>query len=77
VTAPLSAAHASIVGNPSGIASATVSGHDFAAMWDPALNGGAGGYHVSAYRQPLSLQVGQGVWVFSYARTTVTINALS
>jgi hypothetical protein len=74
-TAPLAAGHASMVGNPSASSPATVSGHDFAAMWDQSLNGGAGGYHISGYRQAQSVQVGQGTWVFAYQATTVDIRA--
>jgi hypothetical protein len=73
-TAPLAAGHASMVGNPSAADPATVSGHDFAATWDPSLNGGAGGYHISAYRAVQALPVGGGAWVFSYASTTVSIH---
>jgi len=72
---PLGAYHASMVGNPSGTSSATVTGHDFAARWDRSLNGGSGGYQISAYQQPQSLAVGEGTWVFSYAPTTVAIRA--
>lgn len=67
----LGAYRASMVGNPSGTATATVSGHDFAALWDPALNSGAGGYRISGYREPQPLEVGQGAWVFSYETTTL------
>jgi len=70
---PLGAYHASMVGNPSGTSPATVSGHDFAARWDPSLNGGTGGYQISAYQQPQSLAVGEGTWVFSYADSTINI----
>jgi len=72
---PLGAYHASMVGNPSGTSSAIVTGHDFAARWDPSLNGGTGGYQISAYRQPQSLAVGEGTWVFSYVDSTLRINA--
>lgn len=72
---PLDAYHASIVGNPSGVSPATVSGHDFAAQWDPALNGGGGGYRISGYREPQTLAVGTGTWVFSYVRTLISIDA--
>lgn len=75
LTLPLGADHASMVGNPSGTAAATVSGYDFAAHWDQSLNGGAGGYSISGYRQPQTLGVGAGMWVFSYVDTTVTIHA--
>jgi len=72
---PLGAYHASMVGNPSGTSPATVTGHDFAARWDPSLNGGSGGYQISAYRQPQDLAVGEGTWVFSYVDSTVAIHA--
>ncbi|HUP68520.1 MAG TPA: IPT/TIG domain-containing protein [Acidimicrobiales bacterium] len=73
VTLPLGAYHASMVANPSGIAPASVTGHDFAARWDPALNAGAGGYDVSGYRQAQPLAVGEGIWVFSFVETGVRI----
>jgi len=72
---PLDAYHASMVGNPSGTSAAEVSGQDFAAAWNPNLNGGSGGYDISGYGQPSSLAVGYGTWVFSYRVTTVTIDA--
>lgn len=72
-TLVLGAYHASMVGNPSG-APVQVSGYDFAARWDPALNAGTGGYHISAYRQAQRLAPGEGIWVFSYTDTTVTIS---
>lgn len=71
----LASYHASMVGNPSANSSATVTGHDFAAAWDSTLNGGAGGYRISAYRAPETLAVGQGTWVFSYLTTEVHIVA--
>jgi len=71
VTLPLAAYHASMVGNPSAGATATASGYDFAASWDPAANG----YHISGYREPQSLAVGQGMWVFSYVDGAVTVAA--
>jgi len=74
VSFALGAYHASMVGNPSSSRSAVVSGHDFAARWDPSLNGGAGGYDISGYRAPQRLGVGQGDWVFAYAATTVNIS---
>ncbi|HUP69358.1 MAG TPA: kelch repeat-containing protein [Acidimicrobiales bacterium] len=74
VTLPLGEYHASMVGNPS-TRPATVTGHDFAARWDPALNDGAGGYRVSGYREPQPLDVGEGTWVFSYVRTAVHIGS--
>lgn len=73
VTFPLGGYHASMVGNPSAEGSAGVSGHDFSARWDPALNGGAGGYHISGYREPHTLPVGDAAWVFSYRSTTITV----
>ena len=72
-TSNLGAYHASMVGNPSGGSQSTVAGYDYAARWDPALNGGAGGYHLSGYRQAQTLAVGEGIWVFSYDATTITI----
>ena len=65
--------HASMVGNPT-TRPVTVSGFDFAARWDPALNGGAGGYHLSGYRPSQTLTTGQGIWVFSYHDATVKID---
>lgn len=70
---PLGGYRASMVGNPSGNGPAQVSGHDFAARWDPTLNEGAGGYFVSGYREPQSLEVGTGIWVFAFADTAVRI----
>jgi hypothetical protein len=75
VAMPLAAGHASIVGNPLATSPATVTGQDFAALWDPSLNGGAGGYHISGYQKVESLHVGEGVWVFSYSAVTVVISA--
>ncbi|HVE47253.1 MAG TPA: IPT/TIG domain-containing protein [Acidimicrobiales bacterium] len=69
----LGAYRASMVGNPSGTGPAAVSGHDFAARWDPNLNSGAGGYRLSDYRQPRVLGVGEGIWVFTYQDTTIQI----
>lgn len=69
----LGAFHASMVGNPSGQGPSTVSGHDFTARWDGSLNDGSGGYRLSAYREPQSLAVGEGIWAFSYDRTTLVI----
>lgn len=66
--------HASMVGNPSG-SPATLTGHDFAAAWDPSLNDGAGGYRISGYREPQNLAVGEGTWIFSYVRTQIHIEA--
>jgi len=71
----LGAYHASMVGNPSHSGPATVSGHDFAAAWDPSLNAGAGGYRISAYQEPQALAAGDGTWVFSYRDTTIRIQA--
>ena len=68
----LGAYHASMVADPTN-APVTVSGFDYAARWDPAANSGAGGYIMSGYRQAQTLAVGQGMWVFSYTRTTVVI----
>lgn len=70
---PLGGYRASMVGNPSGTGPVQVSGHDFAARWDPTRNGGSGGYHVSDYRQTQTLPVGEGTWVFSYRDTTVEV----
>ena len=69
----LAAYHASMVGNPSGLTSATVTGHDYAATWDPTLDGGAGGYVLSGYREPQPLRAGEGAWVFSYTSTTIDV----
>ncbi|HUP69484.1 MAG TPA: kelch repeat-containing protein [Acidimicrobiales bacterium] len=71
---PLGAYHASMLGNPSATSATSVSGHDFAALWDPALNGGVGGYHISAYSDPQSLAVGAGAWVFSYVPTQIVLS---
>lgn len=73
VSLPLEEYHASMVGNPSGTSTATVTGHDFAARWDPNANGGAGGYRVSGYREPQELAVGEGLWTFAYQRTDIRI----
>lgn len=75
VRLPLRAYTASMVGNPSGTSPARVSGFDYAARWDPTMHGGAGGYHLSGYRQAQPLSVGEGIWVFSYVDTTVVIEA--
>ncbi|MCA1571829.1 MAG: kelch repeat-containing protein [Acidimicrobiales bacterium] len=72
-SAPLGAYRASMVGNPSGTGPSTVSGHDYVARWDPALNGGDGGYQVSGYREAQPLPVGEGLWVFSFVDTTIAI----
>lgn len=74
VRTPLAAYHASMVGNPSANGAASVSGHDFAAAWDPTVNDGAGGYRVSAYRQLQELRLGEGAWVFSYEDTVIKID---
>jgi len=71
---PLGAYHASLIANPSAQGPVTVSGYDFAARWDPALGNGAGGYRYSKLREPLSLALGEGMWVFSYTATTITIH---
>lgn len=73
VQSTLDGYHASMVGNPSSEGHATVSGHDFAARWDPMLNGGSGGYHISGYREPQALAVGEATWVFSYRSTTIEV----
>lgn len=75
VDSPLRSYNASMIGNPSGTASATVAGHDFAVLWNPSANDGEGAYEMSAYRAPQNLAVGEGAWVFSYRDTTVTIRA--
>lgn len=72
-SAQLAAGHASIVGDASSVSASVVTGQDFAATWDPSMNGGAGGYQVSNYRSPVSLSVGQGAWVFSYEATFIAI----
>ncbi|HET7487841.1 MAG TPA: kelch repeat-containing protein [Acidimicrobiales bacterium] len=66
--------HAAMVGNPSATTAVRVSGFDYAARWDPTMNAGAGGYHLSAFRQAQTLAVGEGMWVFSYTDTTVAID---
>ncbi|HVE46582.1 MAG TPA: IPT/TIG domain-containing protein [Acidimicrobiales bacterium] len=71
----LGAYRASMVANPSGRSLATVSGHDFAARWNPDANGGAGAYEMSGYRAPQTLALGEGAWVFSYVPTEVRIQA--
>jgi hypothetical protein len=71
MTLPLAAGHASMVGNPSGTKPVTASGQDFAARWDPSLNGGAGGYVISGYRQAQPLAIGEGVWVFAFSATLI------
>ena len=75
VSLPLGAYHASMVGNPSATSAATVTGHDFAATWDPATNGGAGGYRISAYRDTQTVAVGEGIWTFAYAPTEIKVTA--
>lgn len=74
---PLGEYRASMVGNPSGVAAAAVTGHDYVARWDPLANGGAGSYRISGYRQEQSLTVGEGAWVFAYTPTEITIAAQS
>lgn len=69
----LAGLHASMVGNPSGRSRARVTGQDYAARWDPRLNNGAGGYHISTFRQPQSLAVGEGMWAFAFRPTTIVI----
>ena len=66
---PLGAYHASLIGNPSGTSSVTVSGFDFAARWNPSTRR----YAFSAYRAPVRLGVGEAIWVISYVTTTVRI----
>jgi hypothetical protein len=73
VSLPLGGYRASMVGNPSGAGPVAMSGHDYAARWDPSLNGGAGGYRLSGYRQAETLAVGQGAWAFSYADTVIRL----
>lgn len=65
---------ASMVGNPSGLGPAVLTGHDFAARWDADVSDGAGGYHISGFREPQELAVGEGIWAFSYSDTTLTIS---
>lgn len=72
VTLPLGPYHASLVGNPAA-APVRVSGYDYAARWDRRLNAGAGGYQMSGYRQAETLAPGEGMWVFAYTASTVTI----
>jgi len=69
VTLALNAYHASMIGNPSATSAVTASGYDFAARWDPA----SGSYRISAYQQPQTLAVGEGMWAFSFADTTLNI----
>lgn len=75
VTFGLDAYHASIVGNPSTTASAALTGHDFAATWDPAANAGTGAYRMSGYRETQRLDVGQAAWAFTYGTTTLALRA--
>ncbi|MFN2591767.1 MAG: IPT/TIG domain-containing protein [Candidatus Dormibacteria bacterium] len=75
VTFQLGAYHASMLGNPSRSGPASVTGHDFAAAWEPAANGGAGAYRISGYQEAQSLAVGSGTWVFSYRDTTIQLQA--
>jgi len=75
LTVPLGAYHASIVGNPSGTAPVVVSGQDYSARWNPAANGGVGGYELSGYRASQALALGEGAWVFAYADTSLRIEA--
>ena len=62
-----------MVANPSGFHAVVVTGFDYAVRWVPSLNAGAGGYQLSAYRQPQTLAVGEGIWVFSFAATTIHV----
>lgn len=75
VDLPLGGYRASMVGNPSGTKAAALSGHDFAARWDPALNDGAGGYRISGHRDEQTLPVGGATWVFSYRDTTISLRS--
>lgn len=72
-TISLGGYHASMVGNPTSTGAATLSGHDFAALWDPGANEGAGGYIISGYSEPQSLEIGQGTWAFAYTDTILRI----
>jgi len=71
-TFDLGAYRATMVGNPAA-GPAEVSGHDFAARWDPALGEGGGGYVMSAYRSPLALAAGEGAWAFSYVDSRIRV----
>jgi hypothetical protein len=75
VKVPLGAYHASLVGNPWSASPATVSGFDYAAVWDQGLNNGHGGYRLSGYRQAQTIGVGAGLWVFSFSPTTIDVVA--
>lgn len=72
---PLGAYHASMVGNPSATGPVSVAGADYVARWLPGLNDGAGGYEISGIREPKTLAVGEGAWVFSFSETTVRIGS--
>lgn len=72
---PLGGYRASMVGNPSGREASGLSGHDFAARWDPGINEGAGGYHISGHREEQTLPVGGATWVFSYRDTAISLRA--
>lgn len=72
---PLGAYHASMVGNPSATGPVSVAGADYAARWLPGLNDGAGGYEMSGLREPKTLAIGEGAWVFSFSETTVRIGS--
>lgn len=74
VQVPLARYRASIVGNPSR-GPAQISGHDFAARWDPTLNTGAGGYRISGFRETSPIERGEGAWAFSCRDTRVVIRA--
>ncbi len=71
-TMSLGAYRASMVGNPTS-RPVSVSGFDYAARWDARLNDGRGGYHLSGYRQAQTLAPGEGLWVFAYRATTITM----
>jgi hypothetical protein len=73
LTLPLGAFHASMIGNPS-TGPVTVRGHDYLARWNPVANDGEGAYVMSGYREPVTLAVGEGAWVFSYVATSIVIS---
>jgi hypothetical protein len=58
-----------MVGNPFSGNPATVTGYDFAARWNPTQNG----YTISGYREAQTLAVGEAMWIFSYANTSIII----
>ncbi|HVE45868.1 MAG TPA: IPT/TIG domain-containing protein [Acidimicrobiales bacterium] len=74
VQVPLGRYRASIVGNPA-TRPAELSGHDFAARWDPALNSATGGYRISGFQETTTLEVGEGAWAFSYRDTSLVVRA--